>query len=109
MRYAIFSDVHANQQAWEAVREDIVKQGVDTLVCLGDVVGYGPKPLEVLSAVRAGTANFVLGNHDYYFGSVQHVRQEVSRLCQCNPQLTYLTDAQPCLLYTSPSPRDQRG
>ncbi len=64
MRYAIFSDVHANRQAWEAVLEDIAKQGADTLVCLGDVVGYGPKPLEVLSAVRSVTANFVLGNHD---------------------------------------------
>ncbi len=64
MRYAIFSDVHANWQAWEAVLADIAQQGVDTLVCLGDVVGYGPKPLEVLAGVRAVTANFVLGNHD---------------------------------------------
>jgi len=64
MRYAIFSDVHANRQAWEAVREDIVKQEADTLVCLGDVVGYGPRPLEVLAALRSVTANFVLGNHD---------------------------------------------
>ena len=64
MRYAIFSDVHANRQAWEAVREDIIKQEADTLVCLGDVVGYGPRPLEVLAALRAVTANFVLGNHD---------------------------------------------
>ena len=64
MRYAIFSDVHANRQAWEAVLADIAQQGVDTLVCLGDVVGYGPKPLEVLAGVRAVTANFVLGNHD---------------------------------------------
>ena len=64
MRYAIFSDVHANRQAWEAVLADIAQQGADTLVCLGDVVGYGPKPLEVLSAVRSVTANFVLGNHD---------------------------------------------
>ena len=64
MRYAIFSDVHANRQAWGAVREDILLQGADTLVCLGDVVGYGPKPLEVLSDVRGFTSNFVLGNHD---------------------------------------------
>ena len=64
MRYAIFSDVHANRQAWEAVLVDIAQQGADTLVCLGDVVGYGPKPLEVLAGVRAVTANFVLGNHD---------------------------------------------
>lgn len=64
MRYAIFSDVHANRQAWEAVLADALEQGTDTLVCLGDVVGYGPKPLEVLNAVRAVTPNFVLGNHD---------------------------------------------
>ena len=64
MRYAIFSDVHANRQAWDAVREDARRQGADTLICLGDVVGYGPKPLEVLTSVRESTPNFVLGNHD---------------------------------------------
>ena len=64
MRYAVFSDVHANRQAWEAVRADMILQEVETLVCLGDVIGYGPKPREVLAAVRAATPNFVLGNHD---------------------------------------------
>lgn len=64
MRYAIFSDVHANQQAWDAVLADALQQGADTLICLGDVVGYGPKPQEVLQAVREVTPNFVLGNHD---------------------------------------------
>ena len=64
MRYAIFSDVHANQQAWQAVLADAFEQRAGTLVCLGDVVGYGPKPLEVLNAVREVTPNFVLGNHD---------------------------------------------
>lgn len=64
MRYAIFSDVHANRQAWEAARADMERMEVDTLVCLGDVVGYGPMPLEVLTAVREATPNFVLGNHD---------------------------------------------
>lgn len=64
MRYAIFSDVHANRQAWDAVLADALQQGADTLICLGDVVGYGPKPQEVLQAVRDMTPNFVLGNHD---------------------------------------------
>ncbi|MFP6859014.1 MAG: LamG-like jellyroll fold domain-containing protein [Roseibacillus sp.] len=64
MRYAIFSDVHANRQAWKAVLADTLQQRADTLVCLGDVVGYGPKPLAVLTAVREVTPNFVLGNHD---------------------------------------------
>ncbi|MGB1130231.1 MAG: metallophosphoesterase family protein, partial [Haloferula sp.] len=64
MRYAIFSDVHANLRAWESVLEDIRAQEVDMLICLGDVVGYGPKPVEVLESIRAVTSNFVMGNHD---------------------------------------------
>lgn len=64
MRYAIVSDIHANIQAWEAVLADIRSQGIDVIVCLGDVVGYGPKPAEVLEAVRSVTDHFVLGNHD---------------------------------------------
>jgi len=68
MRFAIFSDIHANLQAWEAVLEDIQSQGVDTLVCLGDVVGYGPMPGAVLESVYQHTDNFVLGNHDAVVG-----------------------------------------
>ena len=68
MRYAIFSDIHANLQAWEAVLADIQSQGVDTLVCLGDVVGYGPMPGPVLESVYQHTDNFVLGNHDAVVG-----------------------------------------
>lgn len=64
MRYAIVSDIHANIRAWEAVLADIRSQSVDVIVCLGDVVGYGPKPAEVLEAVRSVTDHFVLGNHD---------------------------------------------
>lgn len=44
--------------------EDIRYHEADVLVCLGDVVGYGPKPLEVLHAIRSVTPNFVIGNHD---------------------------------------------
>ncbi len=64
MRYAIVSDIHANLRAWEAVLADLRSQNVDTIICLGDVVGYGPQPAEVLAAVRAETSHFVLGNHD---------------------------------------------
>ena len=64
MRYAIFSDVHANLRAWEQVLADIRGQQVDVLICLGDAVGYGPKPEEVLHGIRSITDNFVMGNHD---------------------------------------------
>ena len=64
MRYAIFSDIHGNLQAWEAVLADMRVMGAEVLVCLGDVVGYGPRPQEVLDSIRAETQNLVAGNHD---------------------------------------------
>ena len=64
MRYAIVSDIHANIRAWDAVLADLRSQGAEVIVCLGDVVGYGPKPAEVLEAVRSVTEHFVMGNHD---------------------------------------------
>jgi predicted phosphodiesterase len=64
MRYAIVSDIHANLQAWHAVRDDLRECGVDEVLCLGDVIGYGPRPVQVLDEVREFCGNFVLGNHD---------------------------------------------
>lgn len=64
MRYAIVSDIHANRQAWDAVSADIDKCGVDDVICLGDIVGYGPRPAEVLEAVYDKASYYVLGNHD---------------------------------------------
>lgn len=64
MRYAVFSDVHANLIAWNAVRDDIGQREVDVLVCLGDLVGYGPRPMEVLEGIQAATPNILMGNHD---------------------------------------------
>ncbi len=64
MRYAVVSDIHANLPAWNAVLLDIRSTGVDRIVCLGDIVGYGPNPREVLESVYAAVDHFVLGNHD---------------------------------------------
>lgn len=64
MRCAIVSDLHANLQAWRAVLLDIRSLGADRIICLGDMVGYGPSPVEVLESVYANVDHFVLGNHD---------------------------------------------
>lgn len=64
MRIAIVSDIHANWQAWQAVRADMLRRDVEAVVCLGDIVGYGPNPAEVLADVRATCPNILLGNHD---------------------------------------------
>lgn len=64
MRYAIISDLHANRQAFRAVLADIESAGVDEIICLGDIVGYGPSPAEVLALAYSRVHHFVLGNHD---------------------------------------------
>ncbi|MFW5871235.1 MAG: metallophosphoesterase family protein [Verrucomicrobiota bacterium] len=64
MRYAIVSDIHANLRAWEAVYSDISERNVDDIICLGDIVGYGPLPAETLESVYERVEHIVLGNHD---------------------------------------------
>ncbi len=64
MKYAFVSDLHANLQAWKMVFHDIQANNVDRIISLGDVVGYGPNPREILREVRAKVDAFVLGNHD---------------------------------------------
>ena len=64
MRYAIISDLHANKQAFKAVLTDIKSIGADQIICLGDVIGYGPRPAEVLELAYNNISYFVLGNHD---------------------------------------------
>ena len=64
MRYALVSDIHANLQAWTAVENDLARMKPDQVVCLGDIVGYGPNPVEVLERVYQRCNHFVMGNHD---------------------------------------------
>lgn len=62
MRLAVLSDIHANLAALEAVRLDL--PAVDEIWVLGDIVGYGPQPNEVIVALQEMGARSVLGNHD---------------------------------------------
>ncbi|MFK7737659.1 MAG: metallophosphoesterase [Pirellulaceae bacterium] len=63
MRRAIISDIHGNFEALQAVLADIQSQNCDQIVCLGDIVGYGPEPLACLDeAARFEVC--ILGNHD---------------------------------------------
>ena len=62
-RFAIISDLHSNLEAVTAVLEDIKSQGVEEIYCLGDVIGYGPNPNEVLSLSEKFIIT-IIGNHD---------------------------------------------
>ena len=62
MRIAVLSDIHANLPALEAVADDLPP--VDEIWVLGDTVGYGPQPNEVIARLQAMGARSVMGNHD---------------------------------------------
>jgi predicted phosphodiesterase len=64
MRVLVISDIHANQAALESVLAAAAGQ-YDTIWCLGDVVGYGPRPNECIELVRERAAICVMGNHDW--------------------------------------------
>jgi putative phosphoesterase len=64
LRLGIISDIHSNLDALEAVIPHL--QNCDEMICLGDVVGYGPQPNEVVERLRQLNPTVVLmGNHDY--------------------------------------------
>jgi diadenosine tetraphosphatase ApaH/serine/threonine PP2A family protein phosphatase len=64
MRACVVSDIHANLHALEAVLEAIDGEGADELWCLGDLVGYGPRPNECTRIVRDRADICLVGNHD---------------------------------------------
>lgn len=64
MIIGIISDVHANVIALEAVLEELKSQGADTILCLGDLVGYGPSPNETLDLIRSSGMLCTIGAAD---------------------------------------------
>jgi diadenosine tetraphosphatase ApaH/serine/threonine PP2A family protein phosphatase len=65
VRTALISDIHANLEALEVVMEHIADQQVDRMVCLGDVLGYGPNPVECVDQVAESCEWCLMGNHDF--------------------------------------------
>ena len=63
MRYLLISDTHSNLEALQACCE-LAEGKYDEAVCLGDLVGYGPDPNEVIAEVRALAKVIIRGNHD---------------------------------------------
>lgn len=80
MKVLIISDIHGNFAALDAIREE-----ADKVVCLGDIVNYGPYPAACLERVRNLTETIVRGNHDNAIG------RDVD--CGCSVKYKELSDA----------------
>jgi len=64
MKLAILSDLHGNILATEAVLAAIEAESPDAIYCLGDLVGYGPRPNETIALIRDRTISTIVGNYD---------------------------------------------
>ncbi|KAA6439682.1 metallophosphoesterase family protein [Dyadobacter flavalbus] len=64
MKIALFSDIHANLPAFEAVLEDLKKKKPDAVYCLGDLIGYNVWPNQVIGHIRKRRIATIAGNHD---------------------------------------------
>jgi predicted phosphodiesterase len=64
VRIAVLSDIHGNLHALEAVLQSVDQDGPDVVWCLGDLVGYGPRPNECCALVEDRADVCLIGNHD---------------------------------------------
>lgn len=67
---AIISDIHGNLEALQAVLDDIELQGINSIYCLGDIIGYGPNQGECIDLVIQHCDLTIMGNHEADFLSI---------------------------------------
>jgi predicted phosphodiesterase len=78
-KVGLLSDIHGNRAALEAVLETLDAEACQALICLGDIVGYGPSPAECVQLIRQRGIPCVLGNHDQYVTTFLNPRLEKLR------------------------------
>ncbi len=73
MKIAVFSDIHSNLLALEAVLRDIEAREIDQIYCAGDLVGYGPRPNEVIELLHQREIPTLMGNYDDAIGNMRFI------------------------------------
>ena len=105
MRYLLLSDIHGNFDALETVLHEAAVAGYDRVLVLGDLVGYGAQPNEVVERVRAlDPAAIIRGNHDKAAAGLEHA-EGFNPVAQQAAEWTYraLTDENRMYLATRPA------
>lgn len=75
MRLGVIADIHANLAALETTLRSLHNAGTDLIVCLGDLVGYGPQPNEVVNEIAERAIPTVAGNHDLVAAGIDPVER----------------------------------
>jgi predicted phosphodiesterase len=70
VRIAIISDIHGNWEALQAIYRALTRRGFDRLVCLGDIVGYGPDPVRCIDFLIEHDILCLKGNHDAFAADI---------------------------------------
>jgi diadenosine tetraphosphatase ApaH/serine/threonine PP2A family protein phosphatase len=108
MRYGILGDVHANLSALRTVLDAFEREGVERVLSVGDVVGYGAAPRECIALLRERDVQVVRGNHDaavtgqidlLYFNAVARQAVLWTQMVLSQEELAWLTDL-PYTLHT---------
>jgi len=110
MRIAVISDIHANLEAFTQCLEDIEYSRVDKIVNLGDAIGYGPQPEEVLNLLEKRCISNILGNHELAVLDERYRNDFSSQALRALEQtLKYLTGESLGYLKTLPVFREIQG
>lgn len=98
-RIAVISDIHANLEAFKSVLEDIKKQNIDQIICLGDIIGKGVNAHECIKLVRKHADIVIMGNVDERFcenpeefkdDKLEHMRIEFNQSLMTAEDMDYL-------------------
>ena len=110
MRLAVMSDIHGNFEAFTRCLLDIEQSGVDQIVNLGDAIGYGPQPEEVLGILEERGIPNILGNHELAVVD-KDARGDLSPLAvrSLEQTLKYLSAASLLYIKNLPSVREMEG
>lgn len=73
MRFAVITDIHSNLYGLEAVLKDIAGRGIGQIYCAGDLVGYGPRPNEVIELLKNKKIPTIMGNYDDAIGNIRFI------------------------------------
>lgn len=107
MRLAVISDIHSNLDAFKAVLSDISTRCVNDIISLGDNIGYGPEPEEVIVNLKRYDITSVLGNHeialmdDTYLQTFNPYAKKALRINKnmlSTAALQYISRFKPCLV-----------
>ena len=107
MRLAVISDIHSNMDAFQAVLKDMSKLSINDIISLGDNIGYGAQPEEVIVNLKRHSISSVLGNHelavldeDYLKTFNPYARKAliINKKKLSDQALKYISNLQPCLV-----------